>query len=470
MMHDLTQLKEQVRAKIEAYWPAFIKDLADVVAINSERGETEPGYPFGKEPARALAAFLARAAEEGFETDNVDNYAGTVSYGNGAEAVGVMAHLDIVPAGKGWTSDPFTLTERGGRLYGRGVSDDKGPAVGALYGLKIIRDLGLPLTKKIQLIVGTNEEQGSKCMEYFVQHRPVPSMGFTPDAGYPLIFAEKGNLWTELSFPVADSPIRSFYGGEAFNAVPAEAVVVLDGKRVDAAALAASIDPEDSRGYETDVRVEDDGNVRLCVKGLAAHGSVPEIGVNAVVSAAMILTRFFGDEADGLLKFVAAEIGRDTRGEKLGLAVSDADSGSLSLNLGKIRYDGEERTLCIDIRYPVTLTLEGMIDAYTAMAKRYNLEFKVISSSSPHYVPKDSVVVSRLMSAYRTATGDLEAEPYAIGGGTYAKKFGGNFVAFGPEFPNQEPSNIHNFDENVVIENFKKHLLISTMAIIALAS
>lgn len=470
MTHNLSELREQVRAKIEAYWPEFVKDLAAIVAINSERGETEAGYPFGKEPARALAAFLERAAEDGFATDNVDNYAGTVSYGDGGETIGVLAHLDIVPAGKGWTSDPFTLVERDGRLYGRGVSDDKGPAVGALYGMKIIRDLGLLLTKKIQLIVGTNEEQGSQCMAYFVQHRPIPSMGFTPDAGYPLIFAEKGNLWTELSFPVVDSPVLSFTGGEAFNAVPAEAVVILDGRRVDAAALAASIEAADACGYETGVKRTDDGNVRLWVKGLAAHGSTPEIGVNAVVSAAKILTRYFGESADTLLKFAANEIGRETGGETLGLAASDAESGPLTLNLGMIRYDGKERTLCVDIRFPVTRTMDEMTAAYTAMAARYNLSYKVISSSSPHYVPKDSVVVSRLMSAYQAATGDLAAEPYAIGGGTYAKKFGGNFVAFGPEFPDQESSNIHNFDEHVVIENFKKHLLISTLAMIALAS
>ena len=209
-MENLEKLTEQVRARVEAYWPDFVKDLATQVAINSERGKTEPGFPFGREPARALNAFLERAAADGFAVDNVDHYAGTVSYGDGAEAIAVLAHLDIVPAGKGWTSDPFTLVERDGRLYGRGVTDDKGPSVGAFYGLKIIRDLGLPLKKKIQLIVGTNEEQGSGCMAYYVQHRSLPTMGFTPDAEYPLIFAEKGNLWTELSFPAADSPILSF--------------------------------------------------------------------------------------------------------------------------------------------------------------------------------------------------------------------------------------------------------------------
>lgn len=469
-MENLVKLTEQVRASVEAYWPDFVKDLATQVAINSERGKTEPGFPFGREPARALNAFLERAAADGFAVDNVDHYAGTVSYGDGAEAIAVLAHLDIVPAGKGWTSDPFTLVERDGRLYGRGVTDDKGPSVGAFYGLKIIRDLGLPLKKKIQLIVGTNEEQGSGCMAYYVQHRPLPTMGFTPDAEYPLIFAEKGNLWTELSFPAADSPILSFSGGEALNAVPAEAIVTLDGKRVDAASLLASIVPDDTGGYGAEATTDPDGNVCLLVKGLAAHGSTPEIGVNAIVSAAKILTRYFGSEDDPTLRFIAREIGRETGGETLGLAASDEESGRLTLNLGMIRWDAAERTLCVDIRYPVSLKLETMKTRYDTMAKRYGLSYKVVSYAEPHYVPKDSVVVSRLMDVYRAVSGDSKAEPFAIGGGTYAKKFGGNFVAFGPEFPNRESTRIHNSDEHLIIEDFKTHLVICTMAMIALAS
>lgn len=469
-MMELSQLKELITAKVEAYWTEFLKDLAAQVAINSERGETEPGFPFGKEPARALKLFLERAAADGFKTDNVDNYAGVVEYGEGEEAVGVLGHLDIVPAGNGWTTDAFTLNERDGRIYGRGVTDDKGPTVGAYYGLKMIRDLGLPLTKRIQVIVGTNEEQGSGCMDYYVKHRPIPSMGFTPDAAYPLIFAEKGNLWSELSFPVEDSPILSIHGGEAFNAVPAEAVFVFDGKRVDAAKLAASIDRADTLGYETKVTTEADGNVRLWVQGLAAHGSTPEIGVNAIVSGAKIVSRFLNGEVDALIKFVRDFIGRETGGESLGLAAQDAESGALTLNLGMVRYGAAERKLCIDIRYPVTLTLDEMKARYEKMAATHGPTVRIVSSATPHYVPKDSVVVSRLMDVYRTVTGDQSAEPFAIGGGTYAKKFGGNFVAFGPEFPSDESMNIHNFDEHFVIDAFKRHLVISTLAMYLLAA
>lgn len=469
-MMTLEQLKEQVTAKVEAYWDDFLKDLAAQVAINSERGETEPGFPFGKEPARALKLFLDRAAEDGFKIDSVDNYAGVVEYGTGEEAIGVLGHLDIVPAGKGWTTDPFTLNERNGRIYGRGVTDDKGPSVGAYYGLKIIRDLQLPVTKRIQVIVGTNEEQGSACMDYYVQHRTIPSMGFTPDAAYPLIFAEKGNLWSEISFPVEDSPILSIHGGEAFNAVPAEAVFVFDGKRVDAAKLEASIDPADTVGYETKVTTEADGNVRLWVQGLAAHGSTPQIGVNAVVSGVKIVSRFLSGETDALITFVRDLIGRETGGESLGLAAQDDESGSLTLNLGMIRYGAGERKICIDIRYPVTLTLDEMKARYEKMAASHGLNARIVSSAMPHYVPRDSVVVSRLMDVYRTVTGEQDAEPFAIGGGTYAKKFGGNFVAFGPEFPCDESMNIHNFDEHFIIDAFKRHLVISTLAMYLLAA
>lgn len=468
-MEQLQNRIAQVQERVAFYWDDIVRDLGKVVAINSERGEATAEAPFGVEPLRALKTYLEMASESGFATDNVDNYAGIVSLGDGDESIGVLAHLDIVPAGKGWSTDPFTLVERDGKIYGRGTSDNKGAAIGALYGLKIIRDLGFPLKKKIEVIVGTNEEQGSGCMKYFVKHRPIPSMGFTPDADYPLIHGEKGNLWTELHFPAVPSAIRSFYGGEAFNAVPAEAVVLLDWGMIAPERLAGLIQPEDTLGYDATVTTLPDGTVELRVKGLAAHGSTPEKGVNAIVSAATILMRYPGLGTDPILKFIRDEIGRDTRGERIGVAASDEASGPLSLNLGMIRYEKNERTLCIDIRFPVTMKREDMIASYEAMVQRYGLSYKVIQSASPHYVPKDSPIVTRLMDVYRAVSGEHDAEPFIIGGGTYAKEFGGNFVAFGPEFPGAESCNIHNFDEYLVIEDYKKHLVICTLAMASLA-
>ena len=186
---------EKIRAAFETYQQEMLDNLAALVAIDSSDGEPKPGAPFGEGPAKALQTFLKMAEDMGFETDNVDNYAGSVNLGSGEETVGILAHLDVVPAGKGWTTDPFTMIIKDGKMYGRGVIDDKGSAVAALYGMRIIRDLGIPLKRGIRLIVGTNEEKGSGCMEYYVAHRVPPTLGFTPDASYPLIHGEKGSFW-----------------------------------------------------------------------------------------------------------------------------------------------------------------------------------------------------------------------------------------------------------------------------------
>ena len=222
-------MKEKIRSAFEAYRDEMLKDLAAVVAIDSSGGEPKPGAPFGEGPAEALHLFLKIAERMGFETDNVDNYAGTVSLGSGEETVGILAHLDVVPAGKGWETDPFTMTIKDGKMFGRGVIDDKGSAIAALYGMRVIRDLGLPLKRGIRLVVGTNEEQGSKCMEYYVAHREPPTLGFTPDASYPLIHGEKGSFWGKLFFDKEELPILKMEAGEAFNAVPSECEVLLDG-------------------------------------------------------------------------------------------------------------------------------------------------------------------------------------------------------------------------------------------------
>ena len=141
-------MKEQIRAKFEAYWDEMMADLAALVAVNSVRGEETTEFPFGKEPARALSIALRQGERMGFTVENVDNYAGTIDLGDAKEMIGVMAHLDIVPAGDGWTDDPFTLTFKNDRIYGRGVVDDKGPVIAALYGMRIIRDLNLPHLRK----------------------------------------------------------------------------------------------------------------------------------------------------------------------------------------------------------------------------------------------------------------------------------------------------------------------------------
>ena len=457
---------EKIQSAFKAYREEMLNDLAAVVAVDSEGGEPKPGCPFGEGPAKALKVFLEIAERMGFETDNVDNYAGAVSLGSGEETVGVLAHLDVVPAGKGWSTDPFTMTIKDGNMYGRGVIDDKGSAIAALYGLRIIRELGVPLKRGIRLIVGTNEEQGSKCMEYYVAHREPPTLGFTPDASYPLIHGEKGSFWAKLFFDKEDLPILKMEAGEVFNAVPSECVVVLDSS-VDPEALKAAAAKGFSEGYPVTVEKLEDGTVRMLVKGKAAHGSTPFLGVNAVVSAAMILCDALGEKAGKLLHFAKDVIGRDPYGKTAGVYFED-ENGVLTLNLGLLLFENGEGWIGTDIRFPVTGTGEYATGLYKAMAEKYGIRCEVPKASEPHFVPEDSELVTKLLKVYREVTGEKDAKSYTIGGGTYARHVGKKFVAFGPEFGDKD-YHMHNVDEFYPLDEYEKHCVICTMGMLELA-
>ena len=457
---------EKIRSLFETYQKEMLDDLASLIAIDSSDGEPKPGAPFGEGPAKALHAFLDIAERMGFETDNVDNYAGSVSLGSGEETVGVLAHLDVVPAGKGWTMDPFAMTIKDGKMYGRGVIDDKGSAVAALYGMRIIRELGIPLKRGIRLIVGTNEEKGSGCMEYYVAHRVPPTLGFTPDASYPLIHGEKGSFWAKLFFDKEDLPILRMEAGEVFNAVPAECDVVLDGS-LDMDALQASADKGFAEGYPVLIEKTADGNIRMLVKGLAAHGSMPYLGVNAAVSAAMILCDALGEKAGKMLHFVKDVIGRDPYGKTAGVYFED-ENGVLTLNLGLLRFENGEGWLGTDIRFPVTGTGEYAAGLYKAMADKYGIRCDIPKPSEPHFVPENSELVTKLLKVYREVTGEQDAKSMTIGGGTYARHVGKKFVAFGPEF-NDTDYHMHNADEFYPLDEYMKHCVICTMGMLELA-
>ena len=459
-------MKEKIRSAFESYRDEMLSDLAAIVAIDSSGGEPKPGAPFGEGPAEALNTFLKMAERMGFETDNVDNYAGTVSLGSGEETVGVLAHLDVVPAGKGWETDPFRMTIKDGKMYGRGVIDDKGSAIAALYGMRIIRDLGLPLKRGIRLVVGTNEEQGSKCMEYYVAHREPPTLGFTPDASYPLIHGEKGSFWAKLFFDKEELPILKMEAGEAFNAVPSECEVFLDGS-VDIDTLKASAGKGFSEGYPVTIEKTDDGKIRMLVKGLAAHGSMPYLGVNAAVSAAMILCDALGEKAGKMLHFTRDVIGRDPYGKTAGVFFED-ENGVLTLNLGLLRFENGEGWLGTDIRFPVTGTGAYATGLYRAMAEKYGIRAEIPTPSEPHFVPEDSELVTKLLNVYREVTGEKDAKSCTIGGGTYARHVGKKFVAFGPEFGDQDYC-MHNANEWYPLDEYMKHCVICTMAMLELA-
>lgn len=464
-------MKDEIRKRFVAYQDEIMEDLGKMIAIDSERGETKEGAPFGENPLKALKTYLAIGERMGFDTDNVDNYAGSVEYGKGKEeSVGILAHVDVVPAGEGWATDPFKLTIKDNVMYGRGVIDDKGPAIAALYGMRILRDMGLPLKRSIRIITGSNEEQGSACLKYYTKHRPQPTFGFTPDAEYPCIHGEKGNLWAWLSFPQEDTPILSMKAGEAPNAVPSKCVVILKaGVELDEAELKRIATGEITGGYPYEVEKLADGTTRLTVFGKAAHGSLPHLGWNAVVTTAELLCGLYGEKAGKLLHCVRDVFGRENNGKTYGVYFEDEPSGGLTLNVGIADIDAENNRFTIDIRFPVTGKLDDVKAAVKAGIEKVGGSAEIINSANPLYVPKDSELVQTLLKVYRDVTGEKDADAFVIGGGTYAKEVDTPCVAFGPEFDHGVSYNMHDVDECFPLDEFMDFAVICTMAMYELA-
>ncbi len=407
---------------MDRYYEQIVQGIRSMVSFDSAQTAPEKDMPFGKGAADCLNAFLALAQKLGFETRNYGNYAGEVLFGEGEEFA-VLCHLDTVPAGGGWTHDPFGGEIEDGKLYGRGTMDDKGPAVICLYCLKALKDEGFVPKKKIKLIVGCNEESGWACIDHYNRCAHMPETGFSPDADFPVIYAEKGILHFAAKFPLAFPPFSSLAGGERANMVCAfaEARGVKDGANAE------------KYGLEYN-----DGT--LTARGVSAHASTPGEGVNALEK----LFAFFA-EKDGQM----AKIFDLLFGDGLALRGFCDETGRLTMSPDVAEYKDGVLTVTTDIRYPATMRQKDVTDRLDAAGVTYEL----LHCQAPLFNDKNGPLVSALLKVYEEETGKA-AQPVAIGGGTYARALK-NGAGFGPEFPG-EPSTIHQADEYISLENIRK--------------
>lgn len=402
-----------------------------LLKIRSLEGEALPGMPFGKEVNNALMEALKISEELGFKTKNIDGYAGYAEYGDGDEYIGVLGHLDVVPEGSGWTHDPYGGEISDGKLWGRGSIDDKGPVVAALYGLKAIKDSNLDISKKVRIIFGTNEETGCGEIEHYLKKEKAPIMAFTPDADFPVIYAEKGILdFTMHSDFTQSGDVRISYikGGERSNIVPGYCEALVKGAE---RAILDSYIIQNRAAIDIE---ECEEGIILKSHGVSAHGSTPEKGKNAIMELILALNSLDIDGKAGvIIDTLAYKIGRDVNGENIGVGLCDEPSGKLTLNPGVINMTETSLDFRIDIRYPVTKNKKDILSAIEASLKESEIEIMDIDGADPLYFSKDHELIKKLQKAYKEETG-FDSEPLAIGGGTYAKTMP-NTVAFGPAFP-----------------------------------
>jgi len=463
-------MNEALNKKIEELKDELITAVQECTMIRSvkDTAQAGPGAPFGPGIKECLEWTLNLGERLGFQVKNIDGYAGQIEMGSG-ELVGILGHLDVVPEGDGWSLPPYGGVVKDGKIYGRGAMDDKGPSLAALFAMKAIKDLGIPLKKKVRLILGTDEESGWADMDYYKEKEEIPVLGFAPDADFPVIHAEKGILHLEFCKQVGDLPhLKLIKGGERANVVPDTCVVRLKGFSPEdiAQRLHAFSFPEGVTGQMEDEAVPDTG-VTLIFKGVSAHGSLPHKGKNAVLFALSFLASLeLGPEEKEFLQWLNTRIGKGYNGEGLNIAFSDEPSGQLTQNLGIMELNNQALRFVLDIRHPVTFTGEQVLAPIKEHAGKIGLEVKILSQQKAHYVPKDSPLVKALLQAYTDVTG-LEAYAFAIGGGTYAKVLPQG-VAFGPLLPG-EPEVVHCPDEYITIDTLITACKVYAQAILNLA-
>lgn len=468
--------KEKVLKKIEENFEDETRFLAELVSIDSSQGEPLPDAPFGAGVKEAYDAAMREAGDIGFATRDFDGRGGHAEFGSGEKVLGIPVHLDVVPAGDGWKHDAFGAEIEDGIMYGRGTSDDKGPAAACLYAMKALKDAGFEPGMKIRLIFGLDEETGSRGMQYYISNAGQPDTGWTPDAYFPAIRGEMGNMIFDIAckFPKAGNEglqLRSMKGGSAPNMVAGTARAVL--RSPDASVyeeirkLAAERNERDGRAK---LAVRTIGkNLEVTAEGKTAHGSTPWDGVNAITE----LMSFLGAldiENDGpadVVEFYNKYIGRETDGSSLGCRLEDEESGSTVLNVGMIYMDMKELRLTVNVRYPVTYEAEDIYQGMMPALMQYDMGVVKKDADAPLYFEKDDPLIRDLMDVYAEVTGDTESEPMIMGGGTYAKEFR-HIAAFGGLFPGEE-DRFHCAEEFIELGSLREMTCIFALAMMKIA-
>lgn len=421
-----------------------VKSVYDAQSVSRE-------HPYGCDVTNALNFISDLAKRDNFNVKNIDNRVVEISYGDiTSNNIAVFAHADVVPATGVWEHPPFAGVIKDGYMYGRGTTDDKGPALAAYYALLALREAALIKGYSVRLVIGGDEERGSSCMKYYFNDAaaPAPRYGFTPDAWFPLIYAEKGIVNYRASSALDLYPIFSMQGGEAANSVLDKLIVTM---KLDEDFLAFLTNKDVSFTVSKEAQV-----MTLTVHGQSAHGSMPELGINAGIVFLKHFAAFYEHEEARKIAYYYS----DVNGRNLNVYANTKLVGVTTFNVGLLHYATNELSLTVNFRFPETIDAKK---ALRDIKELTNMDIKSERISEVLLFDPKSPFIEVLMQAYQDATNDLESKPLAVGGGTYAKECP-NTVAFGGSFSGRD-GNIHAPDEYLLLTDFTKAMAIYARAI-----
>lgn len=446
----------------------MVEALAPLIAAESTRSEAKPGMPFGEGPALALNRALALAERWGFQTENHQGYVGTANLNDREDGLHILAHLDVVGAGDGWNTDPYCLVRDGDMIYGRGTDDDKGPLVAALLAMRCVRELGLPVSKNVKLIMGTDEETGSEDIAYYYASHPFAPYSLSPDADFPVTNIEKAGYAAKFSADwekrqQAGIGILSVEGGIRVNVAPANCRAVLTG--VEDARQLETVLEETARETGVSLTAQREGEAYvLTAVGIQAHASTPDEGKNAITAMLKALNRLplgGGGGAEAVRRLAECFPYGDNRGKALGIAMEDAVSGCLTITLSMLHLDGTGFWGIFDARAPLCATEENTRQVVEKRLAAYGWNCQG-ELRPAHAVDGNSEFIKTLLSAYETFSG-RKGYCEAIGGGTYVHEIPGG-VAFGAG-EHDFDSHLHGANERARISQLLKTAMIYALVI-----
>lgn len=450
----------------EKYRAEFLELLKEWIEIPSlfDNDTVSQMAPFGKHVKNALDWFETLGNKDDFITKNVDGFAAHIEYGEGSEIVYVFGHGDIVPAGDGWSSDPFKLEIKGDKIFGRGVVDDKGPLIAAYLALKLIRENNLKINRKIRIVAGGNEESGFRCIRHYFSKEPKPIYGFTPDAKFPVIHGEKGGGIIKITGSIENKSLQ-ITGGEVHNTIPYSVLI----RNLDCFPNNILLDNFSKEENVEFIKTIENGSKILKVNGKGGHSSKPEKAINPIEKSIKFLSECLNEKWILTLQELIGQ--HNLNGQLYGLD-REGKCGGLTLVPTIIDLKNGNLQLTLSTRYPENMNFEEILKGISNYLNNNKIiEYKIEGQNikNPNYIPSDSKLVKKLYDIYVKHTGDLVNEVRVTSAGTYASEMN-NSVIFGCEFPDNSAGNTHEKNEFGSINAFVKAIGIYAEALYELSN
>jgi len=473
-MINRKQMYERIDAWFKVNKDDMIGDLGKLIEIKSVRGKSEKNAPYGIESRKALSLAQSMLEKRGFKMKLFEEMMITADYGPTPPLMGILAHLDIVAAGEGWDTDPFEMTLKNNIIYGRGVVDNKGPAIAAMYAMYCVRDICPELNQGFQIILGSGEETGfGDITQYLKKNTPPPNV-FTPDAEFPVVNIEKGRFvpffgakWEkDTTLP----RIVSIQGGTTPNSVPNYSEAEIEGFSLENA-LAFCKEYTEKSGVKLSVvnnKAEEPSPcfIKITAEGTSAHASLPERGNNAQTALIEMLAAMPFAESTGfefLCKLNKLFPHGDYRGTAFGIDMSDELTGRITVNFGVLRFSELEFSGNFDSRTPACADDVDLYGITKAVFENNAMDLTYHEINGCHHTPEETGFVQKLLNVYEEYTGQPR-KCLAIGGLTYVHDIPGG-VAFGCVMPDDD-NKVHGANEYISEEHLIRSARMFTQVII----